>query len=350
MQMIENTEIACKASGPHMSAIRNKARRILSIAMLVILMAACLSPAALAASFKAKINSSSSSVYTRPSTSGTRICRGVKGVTVTVTDYSDGWAKISYRGNTGYMQIKYLDLSSRITAYTEKKCSVYRAASSSSSKLGSLPRATAVYVIGMDGSYCRIQNKSGSVTGYIRTSELSTKKPSVEVESDGKNESSSSGDKTPDISAIPSSLRSTTSEYSSGMSKSQRLEYAIYLAQNQMGKPYSSDANPPSSFDCALLVHYCYDKAGFDIEDSSKTQGYDDSFEKIEDTDDLKRGDMVCFNTNSSDSDLSDHTGIYLGKGYFIHASSSAGKVMVSRLDEDGAYYNRTFSWGRRIG
>ena len=332
--------------------MRNKVRRILSIAMLVILTMACLTPAALAASFKAKINSSSSAVYTRPSTSGTRICRGVKGVTVTVTDYSDGWAKISYRGNTGYMQIKYLDLNSRITAYTEKKCSVYRTASSSSSKLGSLSRGTTVYVIGMDGSYCRIQNKSGSVTGYIRASELSTKKPSVEVESDGKNESasSSSGNKTPDISAIPSSLRSTTSEYSSGMSKSQRLEYAIYLAQNQMGKPYSTDANPPSTFDCALLVHYCYEKAGFEIEDSSKTQGYDNSYEKIEDIDDLKRGDMVCFNTNSSDSDLSDHTGIYLGKGYFIHASSSAGKVMVSTLDEEGAYYNRTFSWGRRIG
>ena len=332
--------------------MRNKVRRILSIAMLVILTMACLTPAALAASFKAKINSSSSAVYTRPSTSGTRICRGVKGVTVNVTDYSDGWAKISYQGNTGYMQIKYLDLSSRVTAYTEKKCSVYRTASSSSAKLGSLPRATTVYVIGMDGNYCRIQNKSGSVTGYIRSSELSTKKPSVQVESDGKNEntSDSSTDKTPDISAIPSSLRSTTSKYSSGMSKSQRLEYAIYLAQNQMGKPYSTKANPPSTFDCALLVHYCYEKAGFEIEDSSKTQGYDDSYKKIEDIDDLKRGDMVCFNTNSSDSDLSDHTGVYLGNGYFIHASSSAGKVMVSTLDEEGAYYNRTFSWGRRIG
>ena len=60
----------------------------------------------------------------------------------------------------------------------------------------------------------------------------------------------------------------------------------------------------------------------------------------------LKRGDVVCFNT-SSDSDLSDHTGIYLGNGYFIHASSGGHKVVVSNIAS--GYYNRVFSWGRRV-
>ena len=62
----------------------------------------------------------------------------------------------------------------------------------------------------------------------------------------------------------------------------------------------------------------------------------------------LKRGDIVCFNT-ISDSDLVDHVGIYLGSGYFIHASSgtSNGKqVVVSSLSS--GFYNRVFSWGRR--
>ena len=119
------------------------------------------------------------------------------------------------------------------------------------------------------------------------------------------------------------------------------------MAQNLLGKPYSSNANPPKSFDCALFTHYCYtkDKSG-SVKSSAQSQGYDSGLSKISYSD-LKRGDLVCFNTVSGDSDLSDHVGIYLGNGYFIHASSSAGKVIVSSMRS--GYYKTTFSWGRRV-
>ena len=45
---------------------------------------------------------------------------------------------------------------------------------------------------------------------------------------------------------------------------------------------------------------------------------------------------------------LSDHAGVYIGNGYFIHASSGGHRVVVSNL-LSGSYYNRVFSWGRRI-
>ena len=83
------------------------------------------------------------------------------------------------------------------------------------------------------------------------------------------------------------------------------------------------------------------------MESSAYSQGYDDTYTKISKISELKRGDMVCFNTNDTDSDLSDHTGIYLGGGYFIHASSGAGLVIVSTLNS--GYYKEAFSWGRRI-
>ena len=75
------------------------------------------------------------------------------------------------------------------------------------------------------------------------------------------------------------------------------------------------------------------------------TQGYDERYQKIS-YENLKRGDLLCFDT-VDDADLSDHVGIYLGSGYFIHASSVAKKVMLSSLSS--GYYKRTFSWGRRI-
>ena len=62
----------------------------------------------------------------------------------------------------------------------------------------------------------------------------------------------------------------------------------------------------------------------------------------------LKRGDLVFFDT-VADSDLSDHSGLYIGNGKFIHASSSGKKVIISDLSKPGSYYNRVFSWGRRV-
>ena len=79
---------------------------------------------------------------------------------------------------------------------------------------------------------------------------------------------------------------------------------------------------------------------------SAYSQGYDSTYEKIEGVSNLKRGDLVFFNT-ISDSDLSDHAGIYLGGGCFIHASSGGHKVVVSNLTT--GFYNRVFSWGRRV-
>ncbi len=92
---------------------------------------------------------------------------------------------------------------------------------------------------------------------------------------------------------------------------------------------------------------FCYGAAWKDIlKGSVKGQGYDERFERIDGIGSLKRGDLVCFNT-VDDSDLCDHVGIYLGKGYFLHASSVAKKVIVSQLKS--GYYNRVFSWGVRV-
>ncbi len=145
---------------------------------------------------------------------------------------------------------------------------------------------------------------------------------------------------------------STTDTYDESMTNAQKLEYVIYVAQTQKGKPYkygggySKDPNP-SGFDCSGLVYWSFLHIGVKVEASAYRQGYDDSLPKITKAAELKRGDIVCFNTNENDKDESDHTGIYLGNGKFIHASSSAKKVVESTLAS--GYYSRTFSWGRRV-
>lgn len=115
-----------------------------------------------------------------------------------------------------------------------------------------------------------------------------------------------------------------------------------------LDQPYRYKKAGPASFDCSGFVCYCYKKVeNIELPHSAKQQGYDESYKKIEEIQDLIPGDLVFFNTNKHDSDSCDHVGIYIGNGEFIHCSSGKGKVIISDLAE--GYYNTSFSWGRRI-
>lgn len=126
---------------------------------------------------------------------------------------------------------------------------------------------------------------------------------------------------------------------------SEKIEKVIEIAKQQLGKPYVYATAGPNTFDCSGFTKYCYAKVGVSLRRSAQAVGYNDG-KKIEGISNLKRGDIVCFNT-IADNDLSDHVGIYLGSGKFIHASSGQAKVVISSLSN--SYYNRVFSWGRRV-
>lgn len=299
--------------------IRKLTRSVLIVALAMI----CFCSSALAASYSCKINTRTK-VYKRASTSSASVTVA-KNTRVTMKGCSGSWALVEKSGVKAYIPLKYLTLTNRITGYATKNASMYKKASSSSSKLGTLAKGTKVYINGRDGSYFRVQNSSGSITGYVKMSYLSPNKPKTSSGGPG--------------SSVP--------KYSPSMSNSEKIEFIIAVAESLTGKPYSSNANPPKSFDCSRYVKYCFGQAKISLSGSSKDQGYDTKHTRIKSISSLKRGDVVVFNTNATDSDLSDHTGIYLGGGKFIHASSSAGKVIVSTLSS--GYYKRNFSWGLRI-
>lgn len=301
------------------------------------------------ASMKAYVYSDSMKVYKKASTSSKKLGSLKEGTAFYITDYNSTWCEISYKGYTGYAKWKDIEVDEdeRIKCYTSKKATVYKYASSSR-KLGTVAAGTTAYIAGRSGNYFMVQNKSGSFSGYIHKNYLTTKKPKVEAAVTPETGSSGSTSGSSDSrTKIPSSLKSTVSTFSSSYSNSKKIEYAIYVSQNQLGKRYSSSPDEPKTFDCAGLMYYSFKAADTKIPSSAYDQGYDDDYTKITSVSSLKRGDIVCFDTNSTDGDLSDHTGIYLGSGKFIHASSGAGLVIVSDLTS--GYYSRTFSWGRRI-
>ena len=148
------------------------------------------------------------------------------------------------------------------------------------------------------------------------------------------------------LDSVPSGLASTTSTLSAHASAAEKLEYVIYLAQGKLGRPYVYGATGPDKFDCSGLTCWAFKAVDVALKRSAYAQGYDETYRQIDGVESLKRGDLVFFNT-ISDSDLSDHVGIYIGNGYFIHASSGGHRVVVSNITT--GYYNRVYSWGRRI-
>ncbi|MDO4542933.1 MAG: peptidoglycan-binding protein [Clostridia bacterium] len=151
-------------------------------------------------------------------------------------------------------------------------------------------------------------------------------------------------DETAAATATPASGSSGgTGSYSSSASG------LISCANAQMGKKYVWGDEGPNTFDCSGLVYYCLRSCGVSTSRlSAKSFSQKSSWTLIESIDDLQAGDLVFFKSDSS-SDVN-HTGIYIGSGRFIHASSSAGEVVRSSFSSDDTkYWNRNFVCGRRV-
>ncbi len=116
-------------------------------------------------------------------------------------------------------------------------------------------------------------------------------------------------------------------------------------AKRFLGTKYVWGATGPSKFDCSGFTQWVFRDVGIKIPRVSRDQAKVGKYVNFED---LKRGDMVFFDTKKHRSGKVTHVGIYLGNGNFIHASSGAKKVVIYNFDEK-PYYKERFLWGRRV-
>lgn len=144
----------------------------------------------------------------------------------------------------------------------------------------------------------------------------------------------------------------------SNLSGSELRNIISKYAQDQLGKPYKYAAAGPDQFDCSGLILHTFNTAGVQVPRTSQAQS---EVGTLVDKKDLQVGDIVFFDTrntanlkdisiNTSDTlTLFDgenldkntfklgkvtHSGIYIGDGKFVHASSgSVMKVVVEDLE-----------------
>ncbi len=100
--------------------------------------------------------------------------------------------------------------------------------------------------------------------------------------------------------------------------------------------------NPSSGLDCSGMVSYIYKNAvgmklphnAYRIAKISRKIGRDE----------LKPGDLVFFDTLHRPYS---HVGIYIGKGRFVHAPGSDGKIRISNLSS--RYFSSRFDGARTL-
>jgi cell wall-associated NlpC family hydrolase len=102
----------------------------------------------------------------------------------------------------------------------------------------------------------------------------------------------------------------------------------VSMARAQLGRRYVlGGESPDRGFDCSGLVKYLAAALNLRLPRTAAQQASSgDSVPK--DTASLRPGDLLLFGSGKRIS----HIGIYVGEGRFIHASSSAGRVVESRL------------------
>ncbi len=120
------------------------------------------------------------------------------------------------------------------------------------------------------------------------------------------------------------------------------VQKIVTLARSKLGSPYKEATAGPDTFDCSGFVYYVFKNNGIVIPRSSIDQA--EAGTKLT-RDAIEVGDLLFFDTSSAGH--VNHSGIYLGNGEFIHASSGkAFSVTVSKLDE--GFYKERFRWGVR--
>jgi hypothetical protein len=110
------------------------------------------------------------------------------------------------------------------------------------------------------------------------------------------------------------------------------------LLDAYLGKPYVWAEEGPYAFDCSGLTYNIYGSMGIEIPRTASEQakvGKRISFSE------LHYGDLIFFGSPYKRSKRINHVGMYLGDGWFAHASSKARKVTITNFKDEPIYIRR---------
>ncbi len=120
----------------------------------------------------------------------------------------------------------------------------------------------------------------------------------------------------------------------------------VQMARAQLGTRYRTGGQAPAKgFDCSGLVRYVLAALNVGVPRTSRQQALV-GLAVVRDTSKLLPGDLLTF---AKPKKGVSHVGIYIGDGKFIHASSSAGKVIESSINRTSSPLIKVWRGARRL-
>ena len=110
------------------------------------------------------------------------------------------------------------------------------------------------------------------------------------------------------------------------------------MVKNLQGSPYVWAEEGPNNFDCSGFTYYMYGSMGIELPRVAREQA---KVGKRIAAKDLQYGDLIFFATNKRSSKKITHVGMYLGDGWFTHASTVKYEVVYSNLFTSPYYKKR---------
>jgi len=110
------------------------------------------------------------------------------------------------------------------------------------------------------------------------------------------------------------------------------------MVKNLQGKPYVWAEEGPHHFDCSGFTYYMYGSMGIEIPRIAREQAK--KGKKIKSTE-LIYGDLIFFDTEARRKGQITHVGMYLGNGWFTHASTTKYEIVYSNLNTSPYYKKR---------
>ena len=110
------------------------------------------------------------------------------------------------------------------------------------------------------------------------------------------------------------------------------------MVKKLQGSPYVWAEEGPNNFDCSGYTYYMYGSMGITIPRVARNQA---KVGKRIEMKDLQYGDLIFFATSKNSSKKITHVGMYLGDGWFTHASTIKHEVIYSNLFTSPYYKKR---------
>lgn len=116
------------------------------------------------------------------------------------------------------------------------------------------------------------------------------------------------------------------------------------MVKELQGRPYVWAEEGPDKFDCSGYTYYLYGSIGIEIPRVAREQAKKGNEIKVQE---LVYGDLIFFDTDKVPKGKITHVGMYLGNGWFTHASTTDYEVVYSNL-KTSAYFKKRLRICRR--